>query len=147
SKKIFVYHTNLKITTLLSILRLLCYKILYETVAGGDFLPLLEVFHTSETNNSISNSGLSAKSRIKYCMQHGIKVDFISADYCPREKSTCLGSKPTRGKNMLPSPFTAKIRKSRPFATKVILICTVRLTHERSECDKHGAKKDYSSHR
>ncbi|OXU22482.1 hypothetical protein TSAR_008686 [Trichomalopsis sarcophagae] len=43
-------------------------------------------------------------------------------------------------------PQTAKIRKSRLFVTKVILTCTVRLAHERSECDKHGTKKDYFSH-
>ncbi|OXU23330.1 hypothetical protein TSAR_001159 [Trichomalopsis sarcophagae] len=42
---------------------------------------------------------------------------------------------------------TAKISKSRLFVTKVTLICTVRLAHQRSECDKHGAKKDYFSHR
>ncbi|OXU17952.1 hypothetical protein TSAR_008953, partial [Trichomalopsis sarcophagae] len=42
---------------------------------------------------------------------------------------------------------TAKIRKSRLFVTKVFLICAVRLAHERSECDKHGAKKNYFSHR
>ncbi|OXU29358.1 hypothetical protein TSAR_004690 [Trichomalopsis sarcophagae] len=35
---------------------------------------------------------------------------------------------------------TAKIHKSR-------IICTVRLAHERRECDKHGAKKDCYSHR
>ncbi|OXU20339.1 hypothetical protein TSAR_014831 [Trichomalopsis sarcophagae] len=40
---------------------------------------------------------------------------------------------------------TAKIRKSRLFETKVVLICTVRLAHERSECDKQGAIKDYFS--
>ncbi|OXU18057.1 hypothetical protein TSAR_014377 [Trichomalopsis sarcophagae] len=33
----------------------------------------------------------------------------------------------------------AKIRKSRLFVTKGVLICTVRLAHKRSECDKHGA--------
>ncbi|OXU24212.1 hypothetical protein TSAR_016551, partial [Trichomalopsis sarcophagae] len=42
---------------------------------------------------------------------------------------------------------TAKVRKPRLFVTKVVLICTVRLAHERSECDKHDAKKDYFSHR
>ncbi|OXU17903.1 hypothetical protein TSAR_000233, partial [Trichomalopsis sarcophagae] len=42
---------------------------------------------------------------------------------------------------------TAKIRKSRLFVTKVVLICTARLSLERSECGKHGAKTDYFSHR
>ncbi|OXU26697.1 hypothetical protein TSAR_016979, partial [Trichomalopsis sarcophagae] len=41
----------------------------------------------------------------------------------------------------------AKVRKSRLFVTKVVLICTVKLAYERSECDKHGAKKDYFCHR
>ncbi|OXU22958.1 hypothetical protein TSAR_014992 [Trichomalopsis sarcophagae] len=44
-------------------------------------------------------------------------------------------------------PQTAKICKSCLFVTKVVLICTMRLAHERSKCDKHGAKKDYFSHR
>ncbi|OXU31856.1 hypothetical protein TSAR_002407, partial [Trichomalopsis sarcophagae] len=34
-----------------------------------------------------------------------------------------------------------------PIVIKVVLICTVRLARERSECDKHGAKKNYFSHR
>ncbi|OXU18515.1 hypothetical protein TSAR_012309, partial [Trichomalopsis sarcophagae] len=42
---------------------------------------------------------------------------------------------------------TAKVCKSRLFVTKEVLICTVRLAHERSECDKHGARKDYFSRR
>ncbi|OXU20055.1 hypothetical protein TSAR_016248, partial [Trichomalopsis sarcophagae] len=42
---------------------------------------------------------------------------------------------------------TAKICKSRLSEIKVVLLCTVKLAHERSECDKHGAKKDYFSHR
>ncbi|OXU30563.1 hypothetical protein TSAR_016227, partial [Trichomalopsis sarcophagae] len=42
---------------------------------------------------------------------------------------------------------TVKIRKSCLFVTKVVLICTVGLADERDECDKHGAKKDYISHR
>ncbi|OXU18273.1 hypothetical protein TSAR_009031 [Trichomalopsis sarcophagae] len=44
-------------------------------------------------------------------------------------------------------PQTAKVRKSRLFLTKVVLIGTVRLAHERSEYDKRGAKKYYISHR
>ncbi|OXU25647.1 hypothetical protein TSAR_013612, partial [Trichomalopsis sarcophagae] len=36
---------------------------------------------------------------------------------------------------------TAKIRESRQFVTKLVLIRTVRLAHERSESDKPGAKK------
>ncbi|OXU20563.1 hypothetical protein TSAR_010930 [Trichomalopsis sarcophagae] len=44
-------------------------------------------------------------------------------------------------------PQTAKIRMSRLFVTKVVLISTVRLGHEHSQCDKHGAKKDCFSHR
>ncbi|OXU19929.1 hypothetical protein TSAR_009958 [Trichomalopsis sarcophagae] len=32
----------------------------------------------------------------------------------------------------------AKVRKSRLFVTKIVLIRSVRLAHERSECDKHG---------
>ncbi|OXU28539.1 hypothetical protein TSAR_008984 [Trichomalopsis sarcophagae] len=44
-------------------------------------------------------------------------------------------------------PQTAKIRESCLFVTKVLLICTVSLAHECSEYDKHGAKKDYFSHR
>ncbi|OXU30672.1 hypothetical protein TSAR_008751 [Trichomalopsis sarcophagae] len=33
---------------------------------------------------------------------------------------------------------------SRLFVTKVVLICTVGLAHERSECDKHGANRTTS---
>ncbi|OXU18914.1 hypothetical protein TSAR_008204, partial [Trichomalopsis sarcophagae] len=44
-------------------------------------------------------------------------------------------------------PQTAKVCKSRLFVTKVVLICTMRLAHERSECDKHGANKNYFSYR
>ena len=56
-KNYFLQHTNLKMPTLLSILRQLCYKISYETVVEGVFLPF-SIFSLASLVQKTSCNGM-----------------------------------------------------------------------------------------